>query len=205
MFVIEKNRIFTYLKLSLFQTFLFVSVYGFTNWFAGQHQYHFQLWLAPELNIPFIPGMILGYISLNLLMIVPMFTLDIQQLNALNRAMFWFTIIAGIFFLTFPAPIGFVRIPVQGIWSSFYQTLYSLDQTANTFPSLHITFSYLFIRIIIFSLKTLHFIFWSWFILIACSVLFTHQHHLLDIIGGILLAESCFQYFFLRALNDQIL
>jgi membrane-associated phospholipid phosphatase len=153
-----------------------------------------------ELQIPFIPPMILAYVSLNVLMWVPAFTLSVDELWALNKAMAWATVIAGLFFLLLPAPIGYTRVLVTGEFSNFYKTLYSVDQTANTFPSLHITFSYLFVRILTFSMKRYYYPFWMWFALIACSVLLTHQHHLIDIAGGIILAETCFRFFYLRKL-----
>lgn len=201
MFSIQKERIIVYLKLSLFQTFLFISVYGFTNWLALRHNYHFQLWMPLELQIPLIPAFILGYFSLNVLMWVPAFTLSVDELNALNRAMAWATLIAGLFFLMMPAPIGFIRTDVTGPFASFYQKLYHIDLTANTFPSLHITFSYLFVRIILNSMKRYHYIFWVWFFVIALSVLLTHQHHLIDIAGGMVLAEICFRKIYIRTLH----
>lgn len=200
MFSLQRERILVYLKLSLFQTFLFVSVYGFTNWFALKHTWHFQLYHPLELQIPFIPAFILGYVSLNVLMWVPAFTLSVDELHALNRAMGWATVIAGIFFLLLPAPIGFMRTEVTGAFAAFYQKLYHLDEKANTFPSLHITFSFLFVRIILDSIKKYAVYFWSWFLVIAISVLLTHQHHLIDIIGGIILAEFCFRRFYQRTL-----
>lgn len=201
MLSIDKERIITYLKLSFFQTILFVSIYGFTNWLATKHQFHFQLWHPAELIIPFIPSMILGYVSLNVLMLVPMFSLSVDELHGLNKAMGWATVIAGLFFLFMPAPIGFSRVVVNGVWAGFYETLYNLDKSANTFPSLHITFSFLFIRILMSALKKYYLFFSLWFALIASSVLLTHQHHLIDIVGGMFLGEFCYRRFYLRTIN----
>lgn len=200
MFSIQKERILVYLKLSLFQTFLFVSVYGFTNWLALKHTWHFQLYHPAELQIPFIPAFILGYVSLNVLMWIPAFTLSVDELHALNRAMAWATVIAGLFFLAMPAPIGFTRTDVTGPFAEMYQKLYHLDEKANTFPSLHITFSLLFVRIILDSIKKYRPFFWTWFGLIAVSVLLTHQHHLIDILGGVMLAEFSFRKIYIRTL-----
>jgi membrane-associated phospholipid phosphatase len=200
MFSIQKERLWVYLKLSLFQSVLFVSVYGFTNWLALKHTWHFELFHPLELQIPLIPAFILGYVSLNVLMWVPAFSMSIDQLHALNRAMTWATLIAGLFFLLMPAPVGFIRTDVTGFFASFYQKLYHLDEKTNTFPSLHITFSFLFVRIILETIKKYHVFFWAWFCLIAVSVLLTHQHHLIDIAGGILLAEMCFRKIYVRTL-----
>lgn len=200
MFSIDKERILVYLKLSLFQAILFASIYGFTNWLAHQHHFHFRLWHPLELHIPFIPFMILGYISINLLMTVPAFTLSIEELYALSNSMAWATGIAGFIFLVIPAPIGFVRADVVGEWSGFYKALYEVDNNANTFPSLHITYAYLFARILVFSAKKYHAFYWMWFLVIASSVLLTHQHHLIDIVGGLILAETCFRKFYLGKL-----
>jgi membrane-associated phospholipid phosphatase len=202
MFIIEKSRLLTFLKLSLFQTVLFVSVYGFTNWVAFQHSYHYQLWHPVELSIPFIPWTILIYLSLQILLNVPAFILSVPELISLSKSMTWATLIAGAFFLIFPSPAGFIRGEVTGTFAPFFHHLYSLDKSANTFPSLHITFSYLFVRILNYSAKKWIPFFWGWLLLICLSVLLTHQHHLIDIAGGVLLAEFCFRKFYLQSLHE---
>lgn len=192
---IKKENLLLYLKYSLFQTFLFTSVYGLTNYLSERHLYSCRFYLPLELKIPFIPFMILFYLSLNLLMMMPVFFLDKLGLQNLNRTMTAATLVAGLFFLVLPAPCGFQRVEVVGFFAPFFKTLYSLDKTGNTFPSLHIAFSFLITRLIINKNKKLKKIFWSWFVLISMSVILTHQHHFLDIIGGIILAEFCLRRF----------
>lgn len=188
-----RENILLYLKYSLFQTILFTSVYGLTNYLSEHHLYSFKFYFPFELSIPLLPGMIIVYLSLNILMLMPVLFLDKLGLRNLNRLMTITTLIAGLIFLIFPAPCGFQRVEVEGVFSPFFKILYSLDKTGNTLPSLHITFSYIIVRLISAKNILLKKYFWTWFVMISLSVIFTHQHHILDIIAGIILAEFSYR------------
>ena len=193
------KNIFIYCKLSLFQTVLFVIVYGITNYLSQHHLYSLKLHAQWELNIPLIPEFILIYFSLNLLTILPAFMMDEKSLYQLNRAMTFCVLIAGTIFLILPAPSGFNRqIPI-GPFAEMFRKLHSVDFNGNTFPSLHITFAYLFSRFLVQLHPKLKYFFVIWFILISASVVFTHQHHLIDIVGGIFLAEIAMRRYYAEA------
>src|SRR5438876_10386247 len=71
-----------------------------------------------------------------------------------------------------------------------------MDQPYNLFPSLHIT-----LRTILASLYVRHtrglvrLAVYVWFSLIGFSTVLTYQHHLMDIVGGFLLAAFGFYFF----------
>jgi membrane-associated phospholipid phosphatase len=166
-----------------------VTIYGITNYLSQHHLYNLKFHTDLELSIPLIPEFIFIYFSLNLLTILPVFWVDEKGLYSLNRVMTFCTITAGLIFLFLPATCGYERVLVKGYLEPFYKNLYSIDFNGNTFPSLHITFAYIFSRILTLYKKKLKWLFFIWFIAISLSVVFTHQHHILDIIGGIILGE----------------
>lgn len=193
----NKKSIIAYLIVSLQLTVVFVALYGFCNWLASTHLHNYKLWMNWELSIPLIPPMIVFYLSLNLLTAVPLFTLEADQIRSLGKSMIVSTFVAAVFFLLLPAAVGFSRTADVGIWTPFFKTLFSLDNPTNTFPSLHITYSFLVVRSVSSVRLTSKAFLWSWFTLICASVLLVHQHHVIDIFGGIALGEVCFRTYFL--------
>lgn len=194
----DKKIFFTYSAVSLQLTLIFCTIYGFTNWLATQHSQTYRFWMDWELAIPLIPWTVLIYISLNVLTLLPLFTLNAEEIKALGKSMIISTLVAGVVFLVFPAHIGYSRTTNIEFWGPFYDTLYSLDNTANTLPSLHITYSFLVVRAIGHVRIKLREVLWIWFACISVSVVLTHQHHLIDILGGILLGHFCFKKYFLH-------
>jgi len=164
-------------------------VYGFTNLHADSAPERYQFAMAWEQNIPLIPAFILVYVSMNLLLLVPLFFARAEDVRILGKRMIFCTLLAGLIFYFFPAPVAFARAQNIPEWQGAYDFLYHYDHPNNSLPSLHITYSLL----AIFSFwdrlqlrgKTILLI---WFFLICCSVLFTHQHQVLDIGAGVLLS-----------------
>lgn len=192
----DKNTLLAYIYVSLKITVVFTILYGFSNWLATQRTHTYELWMLWELQIPLVPWMIVIYGSLNILTLLPLFTMTVPQIQSLGRGMLAATCIAAVFFLLFPAHLGYVRTTTDGFWRPAFELLFSLDQTANTVPSLHITYSYLVVRATTGLHKKLKPALWLWFFLIACSVLLIRQHHVIDLFAGVLLAEACHRKFF---------
>ncbi len=104
-------------------------------------------------------------------------------------------LIAFLFFLAFPTTIVRPEIAGTGLTSFLMRTIYTLDSPTNLFPSLHCFVPWLGTRCI-FSAKNLkhkgiHCVFsFTGTMLVFASVLFTKQHVAVDILGGILVAET---------------
>ena len=95
-----------------------------------------------------------------------------------------------------PLRLAVPRPPSPGWTGAIYQILHGFDQPYNLFPSLHIT-----LRAILAELYARHTkgrargATLLWFSLIGFSTLLTYQHHVVDVVGGFMLAAICFCLF----------
>jgi membrane-associated phospholipid phosphatase len=115
---------------------------------------------------------------------------DPLKIKAIAISLISSSAIASVFFLLFPAELGFSRTEnIQG-YEFWYNALHWLDHPHNLVPSLHITFSALSAYVISTEMGSvfLRLIFLLWFLLICSSIVLVHQHHLIDIVSGFVLA-----------------
>jgi membrane-associated phospholipid phosphatase len=168
---------------------VFFSVYPATNWLASLRTWHYVLFADWELGIPFIPQWIWAYLSMYLLFLMPPFFMRPPAMRRLAEILLRSTLIAGLLFLLIPAPIGFSRLlPETEPYRGMFALLFDLDRPYNTVPSLHVCYSaaiaaYLFRE----GGRTLRVIIPFWLFLIVCSTMLTHQHHVADVLAGLLL------------------
>jgi len=141
--------------------------------------------------IPFISVMIIPYSWSILLFCASFFMVQTrQQLSFLTRRLVLATLLACFMFYLFPAKFTFERPPISD-WTQFgYQFLSLTDKPFNQLPSLHVTYAAL-LGLTLWQVSTSFFyrlILCSVCSLIIVSTVFTYQHHLLDVAGGLLLA-----------------
>lgn len=169
----------------------FFSVYPTCNWLTGLRGSTYALYIPEELAIPFLPYFIWLYLSMYLLFVFPPFFLGPQRLYALGKQLVIATLLCGVLFLIFPAHLGFDRvIPQDALYQSLFQTLFTIDQPHNMAPSLHVVFSALILLALqdVTQNVTRRVIWWTWLALICASTLLIHQHHLIDVFTGLLIA-----------------
>jgi membrane-associated phospholipid phosphatase len=190
-----------YVRLATPVLVLFAVVYFGTNWITSQRTGNHRLFFEWELAIPFVPGMIYVYASLLILLLLPALTLTRRQLPALARAMLATLLVASAIYLLLPADLGFERPGYVPGYDAIYQALYSLELPHNLVPSLHIATSALLIAAVLHNTSSrwirLGLILWC--MLICVSVLLVHQHHILDVISGLLLGIVNYRLVYLRA------
>jgi membrane-associated phospholipid phosphatase len=190
-----------YVRLAIPVLVLFAVVYFGTNWITSQRTGNHRLFFEWELAIPFVPGMIYVYASLLILLLLPALTLTRRQLPALARAMLATLLVASVIYLLLPADLGFERPGYVAGYDAVYQALYSLELPHNLVPSLHIATSTLLIAAVLHNTSSrwirLGLILWC--MLICVSVLLVHQHHILDVISGLLLGIVTYRLVYLRA------
>ena len=181
----------TYLYWVFWISVAFFSVYPLCNWLTAKRDTALNLFIATELRIPFIPEFVWIYLSLYLLFLTPPFFLGHGRIRTLGRQLVAVTVFCGLIFLLLPAQLGFERtIPEGHFYGSLFANLFAVDLPHNMVPSLHVTFSALILFALLEGPRSLlaRALFASWLVLICASTVLVHQHHLLDVVTGLLLA-----------------
>jgi len=186
------KRFAVYLRWSLGLTLLFLVTYGSTNWLASQRATRFRLYFGWELGIPFIPWMIWVYLSVQAFLTAPLFVLNTSGIRRYGQVFGLVTLVAGLLHALFPTDLGWPR-PQSVPGYPIFATLFAFDQPHNLLPSLHVAYSTLAFTVTWQSTERrwLKGLITVWLVLLICSVLLIHQHHIADIGTGALLAVVC--------------
>src|SRR6266481_2329698 len=117
---------------------LFLVVYSGCNWItarrAGVGTFYFE-W---ERGIPFVPFLILPYMSIDLFFIAaPFLCRTNEQLRVFSQRVTAAILVAGICFLLFPLRFAFPRPHSDGWIGALFDWFRAIDAPYNLFPSLH--------------------------------------------------------------------
>jgi membrane-associated phospholipid phosphatase len=177
---------------------LFLIVYGTCLWVTARRGDVGVFYFAWERAIPFVPFMILPYMSIDLFFVAaPFLFRDAGELNVFIARVASAILLAGICFLAMPLHFAFPRPHVGGCLGAVFDWFRGMDAPYNLFPSLHAALLLFLIDAYARHLRgPLRSAVIFWFVLIGLSPLLTHQHHVIDILGGFALAALCF--FFIR-------
>lgn len=104
-------------------------------------------------------------------------------------------IICGAFFVLIPTTLARPEISGSGIWDQMLRLVYTIDPSANLFPSIHCLVSW-FCYVGIRGQKKIP----VWYqrfscifaVLVCVSTQVTKQHYIIDLIAGVLLAEAMY-------------
>jgi len=176
---------------------LFLVVYGGCNWITGQRGQVGSLYFQWERAIPFVPFMILPYMSIDLFFVAAPFLCPTdEELRVFSRRVIAAILIAGLCFLLFPLRFAFPRPHASGLLGGIFDWFRGMDSPFNLLPSLHAALLLLLVDLYARNLRGF-FLFAAalWFFLIGLSPLLTYQHHVIDIVGGFVLAGYCFYLF----------
>ena len=176
---------------------LFLIVYSGCNWVTAHRANVGTLYFEWERNIPFVPFFILPYLSIDLFFIVaPFLCRTDRELSILAKRIATAIIVAGICFLIFPLRFAFARPHAHGGLGALFDWFRGMDAPYNLLPSLHAALTLILLDIYFHRLRGfIRFATMIWFVLIALSPVLTYQHHLIDIVGGFVLAGYCFYFF----------
>ena len=172
-------------------------VYSGSRMIAGGW-YHHNIETGVDRSIPFVPEFLVIYFgcyvfwAVNYILIARQVRRSVYQFftgDFISRC------VCLVSFLAFPTTNTRPLITGSGLWNQAALWLYSIDAADNLFPSIHCLvswFCYLGIR----GRKEIP----RWYqsvsmviaILVFASTLLTKQHVIVDVAGGILLAEFCF-------------
>jgi protein-tyrosine phosphatase len=189
-------------RTSLLLSVLFLVIYCGANWITSRRTDVGTWYSEWELAIPFVPLMIVPYMSIDLFFVAaPFLCSGERELRTLSKRVSFAIVAAGICFLLLPLHTAFEKPEVEGWLGAVFQGFLGLDKPYNLVPSLHIT-----LRAILVDLYARHTrglvrgAVHVWFCLIGFSTVLTHQHHIVDVLGGFVLAGFCF-YLFREAIN----
>lgn len=183
----------TFGRWALINLIAFGVLYPLVNWLTGFRTSTFALYLDSELAIPFLPAWIWIYLSINLLILLPPLFMRASDIPLLGKRMLVATVSGCAIFLLLPARLGFERvIPGDLRYQSIFDGLFQLDAPHNLVPSLHVTYAALCIVSLraAASVKPLRAAWGVWLLAIMASTVLVHQHHLLDVASGLLLAVA---------------
>ena len=167
--------------------------------------YHHNIETGVDRSIPFVPEFLVIYFGCYVFWAVNYILIARQDRRSVYQFFtgdFISRCVCLVSFLAFPTTNTRPLITGSGLWNQAALWLYSIDAADNLFPSIHCLvswFCYLGIR----GRKEIP----RWYqsvsmviaILVFASTLLTKQHVIVDVAGGILLAEFCF---FIRRKTD---
>ena len=176
---------------------LFLVVYGACNWITSHRGQVGSLYFEWERGIPYVPFFIIPYLSIDLFFITaPFLCRDKEELRVFSKRVAAAILIAGICFLLFPLRFAFARPSATGWTGALFDWFRGMDAPFNLVPSLHAALLLLLVDLYARNLRKL--VRWAvlaWLVLVGLSPLLTYQHHVIDIVGGFVLAGYCFYLF----------
>jgi protein-tyrosine phosphatase len=187
----------TQIAASIGLSALFLIVYGWTNWFTAQRVNVPTLFFEWERFIPFVPLMIVPYMSIDLFFVAaPFLCRDDRELAAFSKRIAAAILVGAACFLLFPLHFAFDRPHAAGRLGALFDWFRGMDQPYNLLPSLHIA-----LRTILADLYARHTrgllrqASNLWFVLIGLSAVLTYQHHVMDVLAGFALGAYCLYFF----------
>lgn len=172
-------------------------VYSGSRMIAGGW-YHHNIETGVDRSIPFVPEFLVIYFGCYVFWAVNYILIARQDRRSVYQFFtgdFISRCVCLVSFLAFPTTNTRPLITGSGLWNQAALWLYSIDAADNLFPSIHCLvswFCYLGIR----GRKEIP----RWYqsvsmviaLLVFASTLLTKQHVIIDVAGGVLLAEFCF-------------
>ena len=172
-------------------------VYSGSRMIAGGW-YHHNIETGLDRSLPFVPQFLVVYFGCYLFWAVNYILIARQERHRVYQFFtgdFLSRCICLVFFLVYPTTNTRPVITDAGLWNQAALWLYSVDAADNLFPSIHCLVSW-FCFLGIKDQKRIP----AWYkgvsfvlaVLVFLSTLFTKQHVLVDVAGGVILAQICF-------------
>ena len=167
--------------------------------FIRADAYHYDFTTEFDRMVPFQPWWVLIYVLSFLFWVV-----NYSLVSKRSPKEFWFKfasadmlarVVCGVIFVVIPTTNVRPELADGGFWNMAMGLIYSLDEPFNLFPSIHCLASWMcYIGIrrnkdVSTGYKVFSFVF---ALLICASTQFTKQHYIVDVVGGLILAELCF-------------
>lgn len=152
------------------------------------------VWSFPRLSVFVVP-----YLSAYVLPLLPLALLrDRAEYRRFAAVTAGAIAVSAVVFVAWPLTIPRESLGLVSIFDRFLALQYEIDRPSNLFPSLHVSLSFLFALGVAHVRPRWRFWMLTWATLIAVSTLFTRQHYLIDVIGGVLVAWGAWQVFLMK-------
>jgi membrane-associated phospholipid phosphatase len=176
--------------LALFFLGFFYLFYGGAAWLADFLPWRLNAGFDWEKTIPFIPESAFIYTSLCWLMLLILFVIrDAEEIRLLVRVLCIQTVIGALFFILVPASNNFPPRYGSDALPQIFLIADTLNLRNNELPSLHVCFAFTTALVLShYAGKRQTFLLFCWAVAIAVSAMTIHEHNLLDLAGGMLLA-----------------
>jgi membrane-associated phospholipid phosphatase/phytoene/squalene synthetase len=169
---------------------IFASVYAGASHLASLRGELPRLYFGFELELPFLPILSLLYLTGPLVLAAAPFVLRTwRDITPFFLTLTAETLVAGLFFLLFPVEQAFPPRIASGLWGEVFRFADVLNLDYNQIPSLHVTFAVT--AALVFGARCGRLgrtLFGLWAVAVSASTLLLHEHHLLDVAAGTVLA-----------------
>lgn len=169
---------------------IFASVYAGASRLAGLRGELPRLYFGFELNLPFVPVLSLLYLTGPLILAAAPFVLRTwRDITPLFLTLTAETLAAGLCFLLFPVEQAYPPRTASGPWGEVFRIADALNLDHNEIPSLHVAFAVT--AALVFGARCGRLgrtLFALWAVAVSASTLLLHEHHLLDVAAGAVLA-----------------
>lgn len=151
-----------------------------------------------EERIPFIPWMIIPYMSSGIIFVLVFYIpRDWEKLWLLFKRINFITIASIIIFLMFPLKFSYTKPIVENqMLSIFFNLLGSIDNNYNQLPSLHVSYAIIFWIVFKENVQSkFRYLYGIWLLFMALGTLTVYQHHFIDIPAAFLLIVTTLYIF----------
>lgn len=165
-------------------------LYGGADWLAARVPWRIEVGLAVESRIPFVPAAALIYLSMGcMLALLPFALRRWQELFPVWLGLCAQTAVAAVCFVALPVRTSFAPRAADGWAGAVFDLADALNLSNNFLPSLHVAYAVTAALALQAHVGIRgRFGLWIWAALVALSTLLMHEHHLLDVLAGALLA-----------------
>jgi fatty acid desaturase/membrane-associated phospholipid phosphatase/phytoene/squalene synthetase len=175
---------------------VFVVFFGGTSVLSAFIPWRAEVALPFELDIPFRPEWSIVYLSMiPLLLLLPLARRRWHELFPVFVTLVAETIVASAFFIAFPVQSTFPLRDATGPWVSVFFLADTLNLERNLFPSLHVAFAVTAVLALAPTVSRRgRLLLLAWASAIAASTLLIHEHHVVDVVAGVLLAMLAWRH-----------
>ena len=185
----------------------FLAVYGGASWVTGFYSGGLRVDLPFERHIPFVPAWAAVYVSMDLLLLLSLLVFRTwRDMVPFALALCAATVVGAVGFLVLPVEVAWPARVAEGGWADVFFLADTMNLERNYLPSLHVAFActaaLAYAERSGWLARTL---FGLWAAGIAASTLLIHEHHLVDVVAGALLAWGMWRFVAPRARREDLL